>query len=151
MYISDSVIPADLLEDLPIENSKWESDLISSYKNLIGLSKEETINKYLLKCTKLPFYGFHLFPVQFLDQTEGIILPDEYYIGLHHSGVFFLGANKKIYGKYSYWDVLTHTSTPHIVTLTFSNNITVSARTIKGDEIISLVIDYKYLMLKPKD
>lgn len=54
---------------------------------------------------------------------------------------------KQIYYQFQFLDITTHSSTPHTVSLGFESNELI-LRTTKGDEILSLIIDYKYHRLK---
>mgnify|MGYP005996093445 CR=1 FL=1 len=122
-------------------NSYWRRELDELHKELIGVSKEEAKQMYFQFCVQLPFYGFHVFPARHSSSWD---MPGNIYIAIHVNGIFFLSAGKEVYYSFPFLEVLTHTSTPYTLQISFDNNQSIELRTNKGDEIISLIIDYKY-------
>lgn len=109
---------------------------------LVGVGKEEAKNMFLQFCTQLPFYGFHIFPVK--HHSSSWKMPTDVFIAIHISGIFFLSAGKEVFYSFPFIAAQTHTATPFTLLIGFDNNQNIELRTNKGDEIISLIIDYKY-------
>jgi hypothetical protein len=127
---------------------EWKAMLDARWKELEGCSLEEARDKYLQYCFQLPFYGYHLFPVTHYSDWR---MPQDVFIAINYTGIFFVSADKDVYNSFSYLELRSHTSTPYALKLSFDNNLSIEVKSDKGDEIISLIIDYKFLELSKED
>lgn len=125
-------------------NSTWRKYINENHKLLQGVDKNEATKMYIQFCTQLPFYGFHLYPVKHYSVLWK--MPTDIFIAVHILGIFFLSAGKEVFYCFPFINVLTHTATPFTLQIGFENNQNIELRTNQGDEIISLIIDYKYYL-----
>jgi hypothetical protein len=112
---------------------------------MASVSVQDARDMFMQIVRQLPFYGFHLFPIT---HSSNWNMPQSVYIGINLAGIFFLSATKQVYRSFSFLDVVSHVSTPYVIQLAFEGGQSILCKTICGDEITSLLIDYKYAELK---
>merc|ERR1712130_1099747 len=108
------------------------------------------MGRFLQYCIQLPFYGYHLVEVR-PSSSSGWDLPSVFYVALHVSGLFFVSADKEVFYSFPFTDILKHVSTPFSLQIGFDHKQELEVLTDAGDEIISLIIDYKYYHMKSSE
>ena len=146
LFSRKELLPSNIRHQKTEQN--WRIALQEHHEGLVGVSQEEARRMYMLYCIQLPFFGFHLFSVRHASDWD---LPSDFYVAINVSGLFFCSADKEVYFSFPFMDVITHLSTPFSLQIGFDNNQQLEMRTNAGDEIISLIIDYKYAELKAAD
>ena len=130
---------------------EWKKLLTERHEELAGVSADDARNAFLDICKQLPFYGFHLFHVTTVQTQGDWKLPQKFLLGISQAGVFCLNSSKEIYHSFAFLDILYYSSTATAVELSLADGRNISANTNKGEEVISLIIDYKYHQLSKED
>ena len=71
-------------------------------------------------------------------------LPKSFYIGLCWDAFYFMNTEKVVYERFVYEDIHFHSSTASTIDLSFEGDRSILLHTSQGEEILSIVIDYKY-------
>ena len=141
-YTAKELIPINIRHHR--SEKDWKKEIDEIHHKLLGLDKDHAKESYLYYCSQLPFFGYHLFPVRYNGNWK---MPNNVYIGINVAGIFFLSADKDVYYGFSFMEVKAHSCNANSLKLIFDCD-SVQVYSNKGDEIISLLIDYKYYHLK---
>ena len=126
-------------------DKEWQDDIVVEYSKLNDSNADQAMERYLNHCTQLPFYGYHLFQVTHHSEWQ---MPMTVYLAINLEGLHFMSAEKETFFSFSFLEVTSHVSSPYGLQLGFDDGRSITVKTIKGDEIVSIFIDYKYFELK---